>query len=96
MVPPRAGAIAYLRYGWPMNSTELVTRLRDEQGVLIVPGDHFGMDGFLRIGFGNEPDDLRAGLAPHRRRLGLPPLAFPRRPSARPQRVACIPRQRSA
>jgi aspartate/methionine/tyrosine aminotransferase len=63
MVPPRAGAIAYLRYAWPINSTELVTRLRDEQGVLIVPGDHFGMDGFLRIGFGNEPADLRAGLA---------------------------------
>ena len=46
-----------------MNSTELVTRLRDEHGVLVVPGDHFGMDRFLRIGFGNEPADLRAGLA---------------------------------
>ena len=44
-------------------STALVTRLRDEHGVLIVPGDHFGMDGYLRIGFGNEPADLRAGLA---------------------------------
>ena len=63
MVPPKAGAIAYLRYGWPVNSTALVTRLRDEHGVLIVPGDHFGMDGYLRIGFGNEPEDLRAGLA---------------------------------
>ena len=63
MVPPRAGAIAYLRYDWPVNSTELVTRLRDEFGVLIVPGDHFGMDRFLRIGFGNEAEDLRAGLA---------------------------------
>jgi aspartate/methionine/tyrosine aminotransferase len=62
LVPPRAGAIAYLRYAWPVNSTELVTRLREEQGVLIVPGDHFGMDGFLRVGFGNEPQDLRAGL----------------------------------
>jgi aspartate/methionine/tyrosine aminotransferase len=62
LVPPRAGAIAYLRYGWPVNSTELVTRLREEQSVLVVPGDHFGMDGFLRVGFGNEPQDLRAGL----------------------------------
>jgi aspartate/methionine/tyrosine aminotransferase len=61
-VPPRAGAIAYLRYAWGVNSTKLVTRLREEQGVLIVPGDHFGMDGFLRVGFGNEPQDLRAGL----------------------------------
>jgi aspartate/methionine/tyrosine aminotransferase len=63
LVPPRAGAIAYLRYGWKMNSTELVTRLREQQSVLIVPGDHFGMDGYLRVGFGNEPEDLRAGLA---------------------------------
>jgi hypothetical protein len=62
LVPPRAGAIAYLRYAWGVNSTELVTRLREEQGVLIVPGDHFGMDGFLRVGFGNEPQDLRSGL----------------------------------
>lgn len=63
LVPPRAGAIAYLRYSWKVGSTELVVRLRDEHSVLIVPGDHFGMDGYLRIGFGNEPEDLRAGLA---------------------------------
>jgi len=62
LVPPRAGAIAYLGYGWPVNSTQLVNRLREEQSVLVVPGDHFGMDGFLRVGFGNEPEDLRAGL----------------------------------
>jgi aspartate/methionine/tyrosine aminotransferase len=63
LVPPRAGAIAYLRYGWKVNSTDLVEQLRDRQGVLIVPGDHFGMDGYLRVGFGNEPADLAAGLA---------------------------------
>ena len=30
--------------------------------MLIVPGDHFGMDGYLRLGFGEEPDYLREGL----------------------------------
>jgi aspartate/methionine/tyrosine aminotransferase len=30
--------------------------------VLIVPGDHFGMDGYLRIGFGDETGYLREGL----------------------------------
>jgi aspartate/methionine/tyrosine aminotransferase len=45
-----------------VNSTALVERLRDQHGVLIVPGDHFGMDGYLRVGFGNEPADLQAGL----------------------------------
>ena len=61
--PPDAGAIVYVKYQHPINSTELVTRLRERKSVLIVPGDHFGMDGYLRVGFGNEPDDLRDGLA---------------------------------
>src|SRR6185436_13273841 len=60
--PPDAGAIVYARYDHSINSTELVTRLRNEKGVLIVPGDHFGMDGYLRLGFGDEPAYLRAGL----------------------------------
>jgi aspartate/methionine/tyrosine aminotransferase len=60
--PPDAGAIVYARYHHPINSTDLVTRLRQEKSVLIVPGDHFGMDGYLRVGFGDEPGYLRAGL----------------------------------
>ena len=62
LVPPRAGAIAYARYSWPVKSTRLAERLRDEQSVLVVPGDQFGMDGYLRIGLGNEPRDLEQGL----------------------------------
>jgi aspartate/methionine/tyrosine aminotransferase len=60
--PPDAGAIVYLRYHHPINSTELVTRLREQKSVLIVPGDHFGMDGYLRIGFGDDVEYLRSGL----------------------------------
>jgi aspartate/methionine/tyrosine aminotransferase len=60
--PPDAGGIVYPRYHHAVNSTELVTRLREEKSVLLVPGDHFGMDGYLRIGFGDEPGYLRAGL----------------------------------
>jgi aspartate/methionine/tyrosine aminotransferase len=61
-IRPEAGAIFYVRYNYRINSTELVTRLRDTKSVLIVPGDHFGMDGYLRVGFGERPDYLRAGL----------------------------------
>jgi aspartate/methionine/tyrosine aminotransferase len=61
-LPPEAGAILYARYQYPINSTELVTRLRDEKSVLVVPGDHFGMDGYLRLGFGERPEYLRQGL----------------------------------
>jgi aspartate/methionine/tyrosine aminotransferase len=60
--PPDAGAIVYARYHYPINSTELVTRLRTDKSVLVVPGDHFGMDGYLRIGFGDSPAYLRAAL----------------------------------
>ena len=59
---PEAGAIVYVRYNFAINSTELVTRLRDDKSVLIVPGDHFGMDGYLRLGFGERPDYLKQGL----------------------------------
>jgi aspartate/methionine/tyrosine aminotransferase len=61
-IRPEAGAIFYVRYNYRINSTELVTRLRETKSVLIVPGDHFGMDGYLRVGFGERPDYLRAGL----------------------------------
>jgi aspartate/methionine/tyrosine aminotransferase len=61
-VPPDAGAIIYARYHHPINSTELVTRIRKEKSVLVVPGDHFGMDGYLRIGFGEEAGYLREAL----------------------------------
>jgi aspartate/methionine/tyrosine aminotransferase len=62
MVEPRAGAIAYPRYNLPVNSTHLVERLLKEKSVLIVPGDHFGMDGYLRVGYGPPPSYLREGL----------------------------------
>jgi len=61
-IPPEAGAIIYVHYTLPVNSTALVNRLREEKSVLIVPGDHFGMDGYLRIGTGSQTGYLRAGL----------------------------------
>jgi hypothetical protein len=61
-VPPEAGAIVLVRYRYGINSTALVERLRDQESVLLVPGDHFDMDGYVRIGFGNHPAYLAAGL----------------------------------
>ena len=62
MVEPKAGAIAYVRYDLPVNSTTIMERLLKEKSVLVVPGDHFGMDQYLRIGYGPPPDYLRQGL----------------------------------
>lgn len=60
--PPEAAAIAFVRYQLDMNSSELVDRLRREKSVLIVPGDHFGLDHYVRISFGLPHDYLEPGL----------------------------------
>lgn len=61
-ITPEAGAIIFVRYHHPINSSALVERLRTEQSVLVVPGDHFGMDHYLRIGFGSHPEHLTGSL----------------------------------
>ena len=61
-ITPDAGAMLYLRYAQKVNSSELATRLMNEKSGLLVPGDHFGMDGWLRIGFGGETDHVALGL----------------------------------
>lgn len=60
--PPDAGAICYTHYDAPVNSTEFAEKLRVDKSVLVVPGDHFGMDHYLRLGFGNPEDELMEGL----------------------------------
>jgi aspartate/methionine/tyrosine aminotransferase len=59
---PDAGAICFLRYAEPIGSTALAERLRVEKDVLVVPGDHFGMDHFIRIGFGVPREELVEAL----------------------------------
>lgn len=60
--PTAAGAMGYPRYNLPVNSTDLTTRLRERKSVLIVPGDHFGMDHYLRINYGAPREHLIMGL----------------------------------
>ena len=60
--PPDAGAIVYARYRSPVNSSALAETLRRDHDVLIVPGDQFGMDRFVRFGFGPPAGDLEVAL----------------------------------
>ena len=62
-VQPQAAAIAFVRYKMDINSTDFVMRLLKEKSVLIIPGDHFGMDGYLRISYGLPKDYLMGGLS---------------------------------
>lgn len=61
-VPPQAAPIVLVRYDADVNSTELSMRLIHEQSVEIVPGDHFGLAGHLRISYGLPEDYLLEGL----------------------------------
>ena len=45
-----------------INSTEFTERLYKEKSVLVVPGDHFGMDKFIRISYGLPHEYLKGGL----------------------------------
>ena len=74
-IEPDAGAICFARYHYAIDSLELAHRLRTEKSVLIVPGDHFGMDRYIRFGYGERPDYLRAGLARVSEVLSGVPLA---------------------
>lgn len=60
--PPDAAAIAFVRYNLEINSTRFVDRLRRDKSVLIVPGDHFGLDRFIRISFGLPRETLLPAL----------------------------------
>jgi aspartate/methionine/tyrosine aminotransferase len=60
--PPDAGAICYTRYRPSINSTEFAQTLRTEMDLLVVPGDHFGMDNYLRLGFGPPATELEEAL----------------------------------
>jgi hypothetical protein len=60
---PDAGAICWARYRRPVNSSVLAETLRAEHDVLIVPGDQFDLDGYVRFGFGPERPLLEAALA---------------------------------
>ncbi len=60
---PDAGAICWARYRGSPGGAELVEALRRDYSVLLVPGEHFGMPGYLRFGYGGKPGELAAALA---------------------------------
>lgn len=62
-VRPQAGAIAYFGYKAPIRSSALVDRLRTEHSVLLVPGEHFGVGKYLRVGYGSDPEFTLKGLS---------------------------------
>jgi hypothetical protein len=61
--PPEAGAICFARYRPRVSGLDLVERLRAQHDVLLVPGEHFGLPGYIRFGMGEERAHFKAALA---------------------------------
>ena len=62
-VPPKAGGMVFLRYQLAENSSDLARRLRKQKSLLVLPGDVYGMDHYIRIGIGERASYFDAGLA---------------------------------
>jgi aspartate/methionine/tyrosine aminotransferase len=62
IVAPDAGGICLVKYRGPIGSSDLAMRLIERASTLVAPGDAFGVDGYLRIGFALPEDYLDAGL----------------------------------
>ena len=61
-VRPSAGAIAFVKYKLPIAPTALIDRIREEQSVLLVPGNQLGVGKYIRIGYGSDAEFLLKGL----------------------------------
>jgi len=61
-VKPRAGTTAMLKTDVPMTSRDFCVDLLRKTGVMLTPGDAFDMEGYVRIGYSNTTNVLKAGL----------------------------------
>jgi hypothetical protein len=59
---PKAGAIAFAETDLPIRSGALIERIREEQSVLLVPGEMFGAADGIRFGFGYDIDRTMTAL----------------------------------
>lgn len=67
--PPQAGAICLVKYHHGVDALQLVEKIRAEHGVLLVPGEHFGLPNHIRFGYGEELRHFQQALAETERGL---------------------------
>lgn len=60
---PKSATIALLKYQADMPSRDFCIKLLEETGVLFLPGSALDMEGYVRIGYANDIEILREGLA---------------------------------
>ncbi len=62
-VKPKGGTTAFLKYDLPLESAQLCRKLQVETGVMLLPGSALDVEGYLRIGYCNDPAITAKGLA---------------------------------
>jgi aspartate/methionine/tyrosine aminotransferase len=62
LIIPEGGTTAFIRYNAPYSSIELCKKLQEETGVMLLPGETLEMDKYLRIGYGNNFEQLKKAL----------------------------------
>ena len=70
-VKPEAGTTALIRYDHPLDSYAFCRRLLEETGAFVTPGDCFGEEKSIRIGYACGGRELREGLGAVSRFLGI-------------------------
>lgn len=61
-VKPRSGTTALLGYDLDVPSRQLCVELVEQTGVMLTPGSALDIEGYLRIGYANNPKILIEGL----------------------------------
>ncbi|MEB6605759.1 aminotransferase [Aeromonas sanarellii] len=62
-VKPKGATVALLKYDFDMTSRDFCVRLLESKGVMFTPGSALDVEGYVRIGFANNPAVLKEGLA---------------------------------
>jgi len=61
-VRPKAGTTAFVKLNFNIPSRDFCLKLLEETGVMILPGSAMDAEGFVRIGYAFEPEQLKTGL----------------------------------
>ena len=62
-VKPKAGTTALLKIDVDMPSRDFCVRLLEAKGVMFTPGSALDIEGYVRIGYANNPQVMKEGLA---------------------------------
>ncbi len=62
LIEPQGGTTAFVRFNSELSSVELCKKLQQETGVMLLPGETLELDKYVRIGYGNNFEQLKKAL----------------------------------